>query len=64
MLKVRLLLKQAGANPNKAKTDEGATPLFIAAQNEHLRIVQLLLESGAEVNKATADDGYGARFST
>ena len=38
---IRNLLRQ-GANPNHAMTD-GVTPLYIAAQNGHLDIVQQLL---------------------
>jgi len=27
------------------------TPLYVATQNEHLKIVELLLENSADVNK-------------
>lgn len=40
---VEKLLK-AGANPNCARID-GATPLFVAAQNDHREITRLLLEN-------------------
>ena len=36
--------------------DNGATPLFVAAQNGHETMVRALIEMGADVNKAM-DDG-------
>jgi ankyrin repeat protein len=44
-----------GAHVNKA-TDDGVTPLFIAAQNGHEAVVRALIELGADVNMA-ADGG-------
>ena len=34
------------------KANKGCTPLFIAAQNDHVEIAQLLMERGADVNQA------------
>ena len=38
----------AGADVNKATTDDGCTPLYIAAQNGHTAIVSKLLQHGAD----------------
>jgi len=34
---------------------DGATPLYIAAQRGHLKVVQLLVQAGVEIDKATTD---------
>ena len=47
-------LMEAGADVNKP-WDDGATPLYIAAQKGHEAIVRALIELGADVNKATDD---------
>ena len=44
-------LIEAGADVNKAM-DNGATPLYMAAQNGHEAVVRALIEFGADVNKA------------
>ena len=49
------MLIEAGADVNKAMND-GATPLFMAAQWGHEAVVRALIEASADVNKAT-DDG-------
>ena len=41
----------------QGKTNDGATPLYIAAQNGHLEVVRFLVESGANKDQGTADDG-------
>ena len=38
--------------PPPTATQDGATPLFIAAQNSHLEVVRLLVASGAKVDAA------------
>ena len=43
-----------GANKDKAN-DKGATPLYVAARNGHLLVVQYLVEQGVDVNKVTTD---------
>jgi hypothetical protein len=40
----------------KARTN-GTSPLFVAAQEGYVEVVQLLLEKGADVNQARAEDG-------
>ena len=47
-------LLEACADYNKADCD-GETPLFVAAENGHLLVVQTLLENGASVNTARND---------
>jgi ankyrin repeat protein len=47
---------EAGADVNQA-TDNGWTPLSIAAQQGHETVVWAMIEAGADVNKAT-DDGW------
>ena len=38
-------------------TDDGATPLFVAALKGHLEVVRLLVESGANKDQGTTDKG-------
>ncbi|MBT5827755.1 MAG: ankyrin repeat domain-containing protein, partial [Alphaproteobacteria bacterium] len=45
----------AGAEVNKARTDDGATPLWIAAQKRRGDIVKALIENSADVNIAHMD---------
>ena len=47
----------AGADVNKARTDDGSTPLFMAAEKGHLTVVTKLIAAGALVDKAETDDG-------
>jgi len=54
--RVRTLL-DAGADPNQARTSDGATPLYAAAQNGHAGVVEVLLARGADPNKALTTDG-------
>ena len=54
------LLIEAGANKDQGLTDDGATPLFIAAANGHLEVVQILLESGANKDQGLTDVIVGA----
>lgn len=44
-----------GADKDKA-TEDGRTPLFIAAESNHPSVAVMLLEAGADKDRAT-DDG-------
>ena len=43
------ILLQANANPN-LQTDDGVTPLYMAAQNGHSDTVSILLQANANPN--------------
>ena len=46
---------ESGANKDQGLTDDGATPLFIAAQEGHVEVVRFLVESGANKDQGMAD---------
>jgi ankyrin repeat protein len=48
-------LIEANADVNKAIKD-GDTPLYIASQNGHLKVVNCLIEANADVHQATGND--------
>ena len=50
-LEVTRLLLEANADKDKAMND-GATPLFVAAQDAQLEVARLLLEASADKDKA------------
>ena len=52
MQRVVGFLVESGANKDQCKTDTGATPLFIAAQNGHFEVVRFLVESVPTKTKA------------
>jgi ankyrin repeat protein len=52
---LQLLDKKVNTDVNKCR-DSGASPLFIACQNGHDKIVKILLTHGANINKST-DNG-------
>ena len=53
---VRVLVAR-NADVNQAKTTSGVTPVYVAAQNGHVEVVQLLLGSNADVNQAKTNTG-------
>ena len=58
---VRLLAIEAQADVNKATTDNGSTPVFIAAEKGHLGVVQFLMHLGhTNVLHLTTVDGKNA----
>jgi ankyrin repeat protein len=58
------MLFDGGADANKASTDNGTTPLYVAAEKGHVGLVRSLLESGAGVDvNAARSDGKGSPLS-
>ena len=49
------LLLDHNADVNAKRTDDGATPLYVAAQNGHTEAVKLLLDHNADVNVKSRD---------
>jgi ankyrin repeat protein len=47
---------------NKASTDDGSTPLYIACEEGHDIIVEALLGQKADVNQAKTEDGSTPLF--
>jgi len=62
ILKLSFLI-DSGADKDQGKTDTGATPLYIAAQNGQFEVVRFLVESGASRDQGrTTIDGATALF--
>ena len=55
-------LVNSGADVNAARTDNGCTPMFVAAEKCHLEVVRALVEAGADVNAARTTDGVTPVF--
>ena len=61
-MKLSDFLVESGANKDQGTTDDGSTPLFIAAEKGHLEVVRFLVESGANKDQGTTNYGATAVF--
>jgi ankyrin repeat protein len=43
-------LLEDGANPNCIGSTEGATPLLLAVQEQHMNLITMLVEAGADIS--------------
>ena len=57
-----MLLIRLGAKIDEATLDDGATPLYIAATQGHVRVLEVLADHGASVNTQCTDDGTTPLF--
>ncbi len=55
-------LLEVNADVNKAGTNGGCSPLFLASENGRTEIVKMLIDAGADVNKAREKDGATPLF--
>ena len=46
------VLIRAGGNVNQARTDDGASPLYVASENGNVETVKVLIKAGGNVNQA------------
>ena len=60
-MKIKVLV-HAKADIDKATTDNGLTPCFMAAQHGHTDLLQVLMHAKADPDKPTADDGRTPAF--
>ncbi len=56
LLSLKAAACEKRALANQSKLSNGATPLYIAAQNGHLEVVNALIAAGAAVDQACHDD--------
>ena len=50
------MLIDAGADVNKATTDDGTTPLYIASGKGFADVARMLIDAGADVNRTDNDN--------
>jgi len=50
-------LIEAEADINQSRTDDGATPLFMACEKGYIDVVRLLIEAGAGIILVATADG-------
>jgi uncharacterized protein len=53
---VQILIDQLQINLNQVRTGDGVTPLLMALQSGHRKILELLLDSGANASQARTSD--------
>ena len=56
-LEVVRLLCERDVFINRARVDDGTTPIWVAANNGHAEVVELLAQHGADVERTTKDSG-------
>jgi ankyrin repeat protein len=61
---VRQLLLSKGVGVDKARTDIGTTPAYIASKQGHTAVLELLIAATADLDKARTDIGTGSLHRT
>jgi ankyrin repeat protein len=56
------VLVQAKADVDKASTDDGTTPAFMAAMKGHVDVLQVLVQANADITKSMLSNGWSPLF--
>ena len=56
------VLVHAKADLDKARTNDGATPAFVAGQNGHMQSLKMLVQAKVDFEKATTNNGMTPAF--